>query len=219
MNKIKLLYDVARTMRGKEKVAGVLTAQVRKDQEEVFSTRTEFGKSATGEASAKVSCELNLDGSRVKRESVTEYSPAGDCRLGGGMFGKLFHHHHGHGAKECCGIKNFFTKISFALGILSSLQAEEQGNSGAVISLNLSDLPEELKKLLLEKMNQKHACHSHCCILTESDVLEALDGVIVLTVNKGREIEILTINLDGRVLNGAGEPQTLAASAEVRFSW
>ena len=217
MNKIKLLYDVARTMRAKEKVVGVLTAQVRKDQEEVFSARTEFGKSATGEASAKVSCELNLDGSRVKRESHTEYSPAGDCRHGHGLFGKLFRHH--HGTRECCGIKGFFTKISFALGILSSLQAEEQGNGGAVISLNLSDLPEELKKLLLEKMNQKHACHQHCCILAESDVLEALDGVVVLTVNKGREIETFTINLDGRVQNAASEQQTLSASAEVQFSW
>jgi hypothetical protein len=216
MNKIKLLYDVARTMRSMEKVTGVLTAQVRKDQEEVFSARTEFGKSATGEASAKVSCELNLGGNRVKRESLTEYSPAGDCCHGRGLFGKLFHH---HGTKECCGIKGFFTRIAFALGILSSLQAEEQENGGVVISLTVSDLPEEMKKLLLEKMNQKHACHPHCCILTESDVLETVDGVIVLTVNKGREIETVTINLDGQVRNAAGEMQTLAASAEAQFSW
>jgi hypothetical protein len=217
MNKIKLLYDVARTMRAKEKVDGVLTAQVRKGQEEVFSARTEFGKSATGEASAKVSCELNLDGSRVKRESLTEYSPAGDCGHGRGLFGKLFRHHHGTG--ECCGIKGFFTRIAFALGILSSMQVEEQGNGGAVISLNLNDIPEEMKKVLLEKMNQKHSCHPHCCILTESDVLEALDGVVVLTVNKGREIETFTINLDGRVRNAASELQTLSANAEVQFSW
>jgi hypothetical protein len=217
MNKLKLLYDVARTMRNKDKVVGVLTALVRKDQEELFSTRTEFSKSATGEASAKVSCELNLDGSRVKRESLTEYTSAGDCCDGRGLFGKLFRHH--HGTKECCGIKGFFTKISFALGILSSLQAEEQGNGGAVISLKVSDLPDELHKLLLEKMNQKHTCHSHCCILTESDKLEALDGVIVLTVNKGREIETFTVNLDGRLHNAANEQQTLSASAEVQFSW
>jgi hypothetical protein len=217
MNKIKLLYDVAKTMRGKEKVDGILTAQVRKDQEEVFSLRNEFGKNATGEATTKVSCELNLDGSRVKRESLTEFSTAGDCRHGHGVFGKLFRHH--HGTRECCGIKGFFTRISFALGILSSLQAEEQGNGGAVISLNVSDLPEELNKLLLEKMNKKHACHPHCCILTESDVLETLDGVVVLTVNKGREIETFTVNLDGRIQNAASEQQTLAASAEVQFSW
>lgn len=216
MNKIKLLYDVARTMRGKEKITGILTAQVRKDQEEVVSLRNEFGKT-TDEATSKVSCELNLDGSRVKRESFTEFSTAGDCRHGHGVFGKLFRHH--HGARECCGIKGIFTRISFALGILSSLQAEEQENGGAVISLNLSDLPEEMKTLLLEKANQKHACHPHCCILTESDVLEALDGVVVLTVNKGREIETFTINMDGRVQNATSEPQKLSASAEVQFTW
>ena len=217
MNKIKLLYDVARTMRTKEKVDGILTAQVRKDKEEVFSLRNEFGKNATGEATAKVSCELNLDGSRVKRESLTEFSTTGDCRHGRGVLGRLFHHH--HGTRECCGIKGFFTRVSFALGILSSLQAEEQGNGGAVISLNLNDIPEEMKKLLLEKMNQKHARHPHGCILTESDVLEALDGVAVLTVNKSREIETFTINMDGRVQNAASELQTLSANAEVQFSW
>jgi len=217
MNKIKLLYDVARTMKSKEKVDGVLTARVRKDQEEVFFLRNEFGKNSTGEAKSKVSCELNLDGSRVKRESLTEFSTSGDCRHGRGVIGKLFRHH--HGTEECCGIKGFFTRISFALGILNSLQAEEKENGGAVISLNLSDLPEELKNLLLAKMNQKHGCHPHCCILSESDVLETLDGVVVLTVNKAREIETFTINLDGQVQDAASEPQKLSASAEVQFAY
>ena len=217
MNKIKLLYDVARTMRAKEKVVGILTAQVHKDQEEVFSLRNEFGKNATGEATTKVSCELNLDGTRVKRESLTEFSTEGDCRDGRGLLGKLFRHHHGTG--ECCGIKGFFTRISFALGILGSLHVAEQDDEGAVISLNLTDLPEELKTLLLEKMKQKHDCHPNCCILSESDVLEALDGVVVLTVNKGRESETFAIKMDCRVRNAASELQTLAACAEVQLSW
>src|SRR5690242_20088982 len=123
MNKIKLLYDVAMTMRDKEKVEGILTAQVRKDKEEVFSLRNEFGKNSSGEASAKVSCELNLEGSRVKRESLTEFSTPGDCRQHGGLFGKFFRHH--HAKHECCGIKGFFSRIALALGILSSLQVEE----------------------------------------------------------------------------------------------
>jgi len=217
MNKIKLLYDVARTMKAKEKVDGVLTAQVRKDREEVFSLRNEFGKNTIGDASTKVSCELNLEGSRVKRESKTEFSTSGDCQQRGGLLGKFFRHHHGRG--ECCGIKGILSRISFALGILSSLKAEEQEDGGAVVSLNLSDIPEEMRILLLEKMNQRHAGHPHCGFLAESDALETLDGVVVLTVNKGREIEKITVNLNGRMQNAASEPQTLAASAEVQFAW
>ena len=102
---------------------------------------------------------------------------------------------------------------------MSSLQTEEQANGGAVISLNMGDLPEEMNNLLAEKMKQKHACHPHCGILTESDVIEALDGSVVLTVNKGREIETFTINLQGRVRDAAREAQALAASVEVQFSW
>jgi hypothetical protein len=219
MNKLKLLYDVARTMKAKEKVDGVLTAQVRKDQEEVFSLRNEFGKNSIGEATTKVSCELNLEGSKVKRESLTEFSAAGDCQQGGGLLGKLFRRHHHHNKDECCGIKGIFTRISFALGILSSLQAEGLDDGGAVVSLDLSDVPEDMKIQLLEKMNPKHACHSHCGFLAESDALETLDGVVVLTVNKGREIEKITVNLDGRVQNADSESHNLAASAEVLFAW
>lgn len=217
MNKLKLLYDVARTMRARERVDGVLTAQVRKGKEEVFSLRNEFGKNSSGEASTKVSCELNLEGSRVKRESLTEFSAHGDCRQGGGLLGKLFRHHHAKG--ECCGIKGVLTRITFALGILSILEAEEQENGGAVVSLDLGDLPQEMRSLLLEKLNHKHASHPHCGILAESDALEALAGVLVVSVNQGREIEKITVNLDGRVQDTAGEPHSLAASAEVQFAW
>ncbi|NVN93559.1 MAG: hypothetical protein HXX11_23585 [Desulfuromonadales bacterium] len=217
MNKIKLLYDVARTMKAKEKVDGVLTAQVHKDQVEVFSLRNDFGKNSTGDASAKVSCELNLEGNRIKRESLTEFSTAGDCQQRGRLLGKLFRHHHGTG--ECCGIKGIFSRIAIALGILSSLKSEEQENGGAVVSLNVSDLPEEMKTQLLERMNQKHAYHSHCGFLAEGDALETVDGVVVLTVNKAREIEKLTVNLDGRMQNAASESHLLSAHAEVQFAW
>ena len=219
MNKLKLMYDVARTMKAKEKVNGVLTARVLKDKDEVFSLRNEFGKNVTGEASTKVSCELNLDGSKVKRESLTEFSTQGDKRHG--LLGRLFRHHrhHQHGECGCSGIRGFFSRISCALGILSSLQAEEEENGSAVISLTLSEIPEELRGLLLEKVNQRHGCHQHCGVLAEGDALEMLDGVVVLTVNKGREIEKLTVNLDGRVQNPESESYTLAASAEALFAW
>jgi hypothetical protein len=216
MNKIKLLYDVARAMKAKEKVNGVLTARVLKDKDEVFSLRNEFGKNVTGEASAKVSCELNLNGSKVKRESLTEFSTQGDQRQG--LLGRFFRHHRHHQHGEC-GIKGFFSRISFALGILSSLQAEEEENGTAVISLTLSEIPEELRGLLLEKINQRHGCHQHCGVLAEGDALGMLDGVVVLTVNKGREIEKFTVNLDGRVQNPESESYTLAASAEALFAW
>lgn len=217
MNKIKLLYDVVRTMRDKEKVEGILTAQVRKDKEEVFSLRNEFGKNSSGEAKTKVSCELNLDGSRIKRESLTEFSTPGDCHHHGGLLGKLFHHHHARHA--CCGIKGLFSRIAFVLGILNSLQVEELDKAGAVVSLNLSDLPEEMRILLREKMNKKQTRHPHCGFLAESDALESLDGVVVLIVNKEREIEKITVNLDGRVQDAAGEPHNLAASVEAQFAW
>ncbi len=217
MNKIKLLYDVVTTMKAKEKVVGILTAQVRKDSEEVFSLRNEFGKNSAGDGSAKVSCELNLDGGKVKRESLTEFSCTGNCQEHGGLFGKLFRHH--HAKHECCGIKGILSKIALALGILNSLKTEELEKGRAVLSLKLSEAPEEIRNMLLEKLNQKHASHSHCGFLEEFDALETVDGSVVLTVNEGREVEKITVDLDAQVLNAASESKNLVANAEVQFAW
>ena len=217
MSKLKLLYDVVRTMKAKGQVDGVLTAQVQKDREEILSLRNEFGKDATGEGKAKVSWEFHLDGGKVKRESLTEFSMPGGCNGRHGLLGKLFRHHRHH--SECCGVKGVLSKISFALGILSSLKTEEKENGTAVISLDLSEVPEELRNMLREKANQRHACHGHCGILAEGDSIEMLEGVLLLTVGKGREIEKLTVNLNGQVHNPENEPHILAASADVQFAW
>lgn len=218
MSKLKLLYDVVRTMKSKEQVDGVLTAQIRKDREEILSLRNEFGKSAAGEGKTKVAWEFALEGSKVKRESLTEFSMPGNCGERQELWRKLFRHHRPDSA--CCGgIKGFLSKISLALGLLSSLKAEEKGDGTAVITLDLSDAPEEIRTTLREKVNQRHACHGHCGLLTEGDSIEMLEGILVLTVGKGREVEKLSVNLNGRVHNQEKEQYTVAANAEVQFAW
>ncbi len=216
MNKIKLLYDVTRAMRNQEKIGGVLQAHVRRDQEEIASLRTTFETNDAGKSRIAVSSKLNLDGGHVTRESTTEFDFPGQCHSGSGMVRGLFHRH--HGAHGCCGIKGVFTRLSLAFGILSSLKVEEKGNGAALVSLDLSDVPEELATMLLEKMQFKNDCLMHHGILKERHKVETLNGTLVITVNKDHIIETITANLESTALDDNSGRHTLAAIAEVQFT-
>jgi hypothetical protein len=215
MNKAKLLYDVVRVLRNKEKIEGVLTAHVQMDQVEVFSLRNQFTKDGTG-ATTAVTCELSLDGKQVKRTSSTEFSGSSLCCHGG--MRRLFQHHHGKEGGNC-GIKGALSRISFVLGFFSSLQAEEKEGGAAVLSVKLTEMPEEMQLLLRDRLNQRAGHHGHCGFLEGNHTVEALDGLAVLTLNKAREIENLALHLNGRGVNEKDEPLTLTATADVQFAW
>lgn len=216
MNKIKLLYDVARTMKNREKLGGILQLSVQKDEEEIFTLRNEFAKNNTGKAKTTVSAELNLDGSHVTRESTTEFDLPGCCGHGPGMMRSLFHKHH---SEHCCGVRSFFGRLSFALGLLNSIAAEEKENGAARLSVNLDELPEEMRASLLDKMQHKAAHCSHHGLLTTCRQLEALHGQVNVEVDKDRKIDKITLELDGVVRSVESELHALTASGEVQFAW
>jgi len=215
MNKLKLLYDVARTMKNLEKVEGVLQLKVIKDQDEVFNLRNQFEKNVAGKTRTTVSSVLNLEGGHVTRESTTEFDLSGQCHPG--MLRRMFHHRHG-GEEGCCGVKGFFGRLSLALGILNSLKVEEKGDGAAVVSLELSEAPEELQAALQEKLQYKNDCLSQHGFLKECHQVENLNGTLVMTVSKDKVIETITLNLDSTALDEKKGQHTLAASAEVQFA-
>jgi hypothetical protein len=215
MKKIKMLYDVASTMKNMTKIDGVVTVDVRKDHEAVFSLRNKFEKDEAGKVTANVSAKTNLNGEDLTRESTTEFTLTGDH--GPCMLWKSFHKR--HDAAGCHGVKGMFHRISVAFGILSSLKVEDQKNGTAVISLDLNDVPDEIKTMLREKLLQKHAAHSDCCCMQGCKNVEMLNGLVVITVNEKHAIEKVTVNLDGRVQDVESKEHTMAATAELQFAW
>lgn len=216
MNRIKLLYDVARTMKNLEKIEGVLQVKVHRDEDEVFSLRNAFEKNAAGKARTTVSSALNLDGKKVTRESTTDFDLSGPCHHGPGMLRRMFHGHHGEG--RCCGVTGFFSRLSQAFGILNSLEVEEKGDGTATVSLQLSEAPLELRTVLVEKLQYKHDCLAQHGFLRECHQVETLNGALEMTVNKDRAIESITIDLGSTARDERKVPHTLAASAEVQFA-
>jgi hypothetical protein len=216
MKKIKLLYDVTRAMKNLEKIGGVLQVKVHKDDEEVFSMRNAFEKNEAGKTRTTVSSVLNLDGGQVTRESTTEFDLSGRCHHGAGMLHRMFHGR--NGGDRCCGVRGMFSRLSLAFGILSSLEVEEKGDGTAVVSLHLSEAPGELRAALLEKLQHKHDCLTEHDFLKECHQVETLNGALVMTVNKDRSIETITVNLGSMARDEKKGPHTLAASAEVQFA-
>lgn len=214
MNKAKLLYDVARVLKNKEKIDGVLTSHVQKDQEEVFSLRNQFAKDGSV-ASTNVTCEVTLEGKKIKRESFTEFSGSGPC-CHGDRLRRFFHQRHGTEGGNCC--KGFFSRISLVFGLFSALKAEEK-DGGVLLSLSVADVPEELQVLLREKLNHRVECHGHCGIFEGPHTVEALGGLLLITLNSEREIEKASLHLDGRVLDQKDESHVLTATADVQFAW
>jgi hypothetical protein len=216
MNKLKLLYDVTRTMKNLEKIGGVLQLKVSKDQEEVFRLQNKFEKNGAGKTRTTVSSVLNLEGGQVTRESTTEFDFAGGCHHGPGMLRRLFHGR--RGAEGCCGVRAMFGKLSLAFGILNSLELEEKGDGSAVLSLDLGQAPEELKAALLEKLQHKNDCLSQHGFLKECHQVQNLNGVLVIAVNKDRCIETVTVDLNSTALDENKGEHTMAAAAEVQFA-
>lgn len=232
MNKAKLLYDVTRILKNKERIDGVLTTFIQKDQEEIFSLRNQFAKSGD-QAITDVSCELNIEGKKVKRESHTEFSGSGPC-CHGDRLRRFFHHRHGTEGGNC--IKGFFSRLSLLFGLFGAVKAEERDGGSILISLNLADLPEELKTEVRERLNGRCCCeeqgdnprtahhghhghHWHHVFADGPHSVESFDGLLLVTLNSKREIEKISLHLDGRVLNQKEESHAVTATADVQFAW
>ena len=215
MKKIKMLYDVARIMKNMAKIDGVITIDVRKDHVAVFSLQNKFKKNETGKVTSNVSSKMNLNGEDLTRESATEFTSTGNH--GPCMIWKSFNGR--HDAARCHGGKGALHRISVAFGILGSLKVEDQTNGSAVISLNLNDIPDEIKTMLQEKMQHKHASR-HCCgYMQECRNVQMLNGLMVITVNDKHAVDKVTVNLDGSSQDAESKEHTMAATAELQFAW
>ena len=176
MNKIKLIYDVVKTMKEKDILTGTLKAEGLKDDERgVIRIQDIFEKNnLTRKTKAKIKSEVDSDGKKMKMDNVMEFE--GKDFHGHHGFMKHGHcHHHGHHFgqnpdENSGGFKGGLNKLAFALSILNNLKVEENEDKSIVLFLTLADIPEELKKMLKEKRqhgNTEHENHHHHSFMKE----------------------------------------------------
>jgi hypothetical protein len=212
MNKIKFLYDVVKIMKGKDLFKGVASAQVQKDQETIFYVKNEFQKNLlTCETKANITTEVDYEGKRVKHQSTTEFT---NICSGHGMHHRLRHMRHAD--SKCGGIKEKLTKLAFLLSLLNNVQFNEQEDKTTLITLEVTEIPEDIKALIHEKMSPANSCHTddRHCFMKEFCSIEKGDLSIAISINKDYEMEKIVVAFDGaqnneHVLNIIGELQLI----------
>ncbi|HBV98512.1 MAG: hypothetical protein JL50_20750 [Peptococcaceae bacterium BICA1-7] len=229
MSKIKLLYDVITTMKDKESLSGTLKLEGRRDQVKILGLDNEFEKNmAEGSIKAKFSLEMDCEGKKVKHESSTQFDRS-SCHGGGqhSFMGRIMAHHcHGHHSHHghtgpCCGLKERLARLSFLLSVLNSMKVKDQEDKSTVLSLDFADITGEMKKTIHEKLLHKMAQHhnGHQCVCKEFSDLDDLKAGLNILINKNREIEKVTLMIEGRTKDPLNSPRHMDLQAELRFTW
>lgn len=248
MNKIKFLYDVVRTMKDKQNLQGEFRAEAKRDQVKVFGCANEFFRNTvTGEGRLKVSTEFNWDGQTMKHESCTQFNMkdgwgAGchgrhaalvrrlHCHPGmgpGAMEGRgpvPGHFHPMHG-----GFKGGLSRAAFLLHVLNSINVEENADQSYLLTLELTDLPEDLKKDFQEKI-QQHRDHAagmrqHFAemgrevpgFMKELHTLEQPAVNVKLQVNRDYEVETVDLEFGGKVSDESQTTHEVAFKAQLKL--
>lgn len=216
MNKIKVLYDVFKTMKDKEIFKGNLKLEAAKGEVKVFSFSNEFETNTkNGETKAKLNVDLDAEGKKVKHESNSEFNIK-NCPHHKFHKGIHMHHHehNGHG-----GIKAGLSKITLVLNLLNNMQVEEKDEK-SIISLDLKEVLKEVKDMhkdfhkgvddekALEYHKQMHNgmnkdfCKHHEFI-KEILCCDQSTSLLKVYANKNNEIEKVEISAKGEnTING-----------------
>ena len=217
MNKLKLMYDVIKTLRDQDAINGVAKMEVQKDQTKIFHVENQFQKNlVTMQTTAKITSEVDYEGKKVKHQSTTEFT--NQCP-GNGMRHRIFKHMH-HAGDKCGGIKAKLTKLTFVLGLLNKMKAEEQEDKTILLTLEITSLPEEIKALIQERMSHAESAHNQdrCCFMKELCCIEDGKFSFTMSVNKDYEIGKIVMTFDGVQHNEENEQHALEIIAELQLN-
>lgn len=222
MNKIKVLYDVFKTMKDKEVFKGNVKLEAAKGDVKVLSFSNEFETNTkSGETKANINVDFDAEGKKVKHESSSEFNIK-NCPHHGFHRGMHMHNHgmNMHGMRGHGGIKGGLSKVTFMLNLLNNVQVEEKDEK-AIISLELKEVFKEIKDMHKEfhkgideekimehikqmKESDDRGFHKHHKFIKELLSSENSDAVLKIYANKNNEVEKVEISSKGEnTVNGS----------------
>ena len=200
MSKIKLLYDVFKTMKDKEAFNGNIKIQAIENEKKVFFLSNEFSTNKdTGATKTKVTTEVDYEDNKLNHESTTEFNMKDH-----------FHHKGGHGMwmhgkhHECAnggGMKNKLSHVTFMLGVLNKIKLEEDDDK-TLLTLDLKEIISELKEMGQEFNDggcdeMKEDKHHHPAFVKELMDMDASEASLKVWINKSNEAEKVEILANG----------------------
>lgn len=217
------MYDVVKTLKEKDSFTGNLEAEARKDEVKVFNLVKAFERNtASGEMKCKINTELNYEGKVVKHESSTELNMRDCCKGRHHSFMKNMHQHHRLDGSKCCNIKDRLSMLGFLLDVFNNMKVEEKEDKGVVLSININEIPKDMKKIIKDKMehcmNQQKE-EQQCCCIEELCSLEDINIDIRIVVNPNSEVEKIELLVSGKQKDESKEVHNLNLEGELSLEW
>jgi len=200
MSRIKVLYDVFKTMKEKEVLNGDLKIETIMNKKKVFALSNEFSTNKeTGITKAKISTEVDHEDNKFKHEGTTEFNLKDHVHPHGchGMCGHVNH----HGVIIHKNAKNKLSHVTFALGVLNKIKLEEDGDN-TLLSLDLKEVINEIKEMhpelpVRECEEMKEGKNHHHAIFKELMEMESTDATLKVWINKSNEVEKIEVLANG----------------------
>ena len=202
MSRIKILYDVFKTMKDKEVFNGDVKVETLEKGKKIFTFSNEFStNNKTGATKAKISTEIDYEDNKLKHESTTEFNLKDKHYHHGGRHGMRMHGKH----PECSNgsnIKNKLSHVTFMLGVLNKIKVEEDGDK-TLLSLDLKEIIKEIKEMApelndkaFEEMKENRGQNHHAFVKKFMD-METTDANLKVWINKSNEVEKIEILANG----------------------
>lgn len=208
MNKIKVIYDAVKQMKSKDAIKGILKVEGLKDQKKVLEVNNTFEKSGQGcQVKGKTLVEVEKDGNKVMVENNIDFKKEGS--FGNHEHrGHMHHFHQSHHGGHGNGMKFGWGKLTAMLGIMSSINLEEDTEGGIKLSLASADIPEDMKQEIKEMMKQGHEHHKHMAeghqhpmCLKEFHNMEEADFDLMVSIGKNREVNEIFLVVTGKTMD------------------
>lgn len=231
MNKIKLMYDVAKTMREKEVFTGSLAINGKRDQIDCFSFTNEFEKNtSTGQVKLKIKINMNCDGKQMKHESSSEFNIQN-------LRARMRHHHHhmGHNFdfQSCCsddpercdsGFKTRMSGLMFILRVIDDMKVEELENNELALSIKLDELPEGLANRMHSRFQHRMSPgnlqgHPRHPVMKALCCLEKPQIMVNIKLNQDKAIEAINITADGKRKDESDNLHDVNIKADLMLKW
>ncbi len=196
MNKIKLLYDVARVMRDKDTLNGTVKISGLKDGVEAFRVDNEFSKDMlSGTSRSRITSIVDYDGKQIKHESNTEFNVYQDPEDEKQDYKRPMFFHRHHACKHRLGAKEKLDRLMVVLGALNDMKVDEQEDKSLMLSLDLKNIPEDLKTGL--HLHHMHGHHGPQFFFKGSCSMD--EGTVQCRINKKYEVEDILIDIKGKL--------------------
>lgn len=227
LNKIKLMYDVAKAMKEKEVFIGSLEVGGKKDQTEFFALKNEFEKNlVSGQVKVKINTVLDLEGKQVKHESSSEFNLQNCCSGKHHHMIKHFHSHCHNSEPNCCctGLKGKLSALAYILRLIDNVKIEELENNALTLSLNIDEIPEDLMKHIHGKFQHcmpNEASHDQecCSYINDLMAIENLVLAVNMHLNQDRAIEKIVVTAEGKQKDKLDGIHEMSFRADLNLKW